>query len=370
MSKTKNYHILFFNSTSDNKLFFTLNNQVIRVIDDMSGYPIKILNGYVYTHSIDNRSSYSKDNHFLYGVNAKKEVVKQYKSTYTQHHDFYLKESGVMVLCCDYTEELADDVIVEIDENGNETVLWRSSDWIDYFDTKGYIREYMKRRKVENVSDPIMNIQDSGDKPFDWLHCNSISPIPKNDWNDERFKEGNILVSSRQLSTVFVIDKDTGKIVWDIGSHNFLKSDFQLIGQHDAKMLSNGNILLVDNGGYAGYGYTPEGKIGINVYRRDFTRILEINPITFEIIWEFSANDLGLTLDKYNLYSPYMSNVERLDNGNTLFFLSCSFEVYEVTPDKEVVEKINLKSITNYDFPFYRLGVISIQEYAEFIKNR
>ncbi len=40
--------------------------------------------------------------------------------------------------------------------------------------------------------------------PGDWLHVNSVAPIPENKWyddGDERFKPGNILVNARNIDT-------------------------------------------------------------------------------------------------------------------------------------------------------------------------
>lgn len=51
----------------------------------------------------------------------------------------------------------------------------------------------------------------------DWLHMNSIAPLPENKWfdgGDERFRPGNIIINPRNIDTLYIVDKETGKIVW------------------------------------------------------------------------------------------------------------------------------------------------------------
>ena len=99
----------------------------------------------------------------------------------------------------------------------------------------------------------------------DWIHSNTLSALPPNDLFDEgeeRFRPGNLLSCSRNLNTIFIIDKTSGHIVWKWGylakmSNMWINAKeahaHYLIGPHDPKMLHNGNILVYDNGGGTGY---------------------------------------------------------------------------------------------------------------------
>ena len=52
--------------------------------------------------------------------------------------------------------------------------------------------------------------------PVDQTHTNTIQSLPENrhyDARDERFKPENILLSPRNLSYIFIVDKDTKEIV-------------------------------------------------------------------------------------------------------------------------------------------------------------
>ena len=62
----------------------------------------------------------------------------------------------------------------------------------------------------------------------------------------------------------------------------------------------------------------------------EYSSILEIDPKTDKIIWEYSEH-LG------NFYSPYCVGTERLPNGNTLICETITGRFFEVTRDKKIV---------------------------------
>ena len=76
---------------------------------------------------------------------------------------------------------------------------------------------------------------------YDAFHINSIQPLPG----------GRVLVSARDTSAIYLIDRGSGKIIWTLGGK---ASDFapgpgaSFFFQHDAQMLPNGNISLFDDG--------------------------------------------------------------------------------------------------------------------------
>jgi hypothetical protein len=104
-----------------------------------------------------------------------------------------------------------------------------------------------------------------------------------------------------------------------------------------------GNILIFDNGGWAGYGAPCRmSKDGTKTDIRDHSRILEIDPVTLELVWEFKGKDMdtalamGLLSDTI-FYSQLTSSAQRLPNGNTMICEGCGCRFLEVTADKEVV---------------------------------
>ena len=101
-----------------------------------------------------------------------------------------------------------------------------------------------------------------------------------------------------------------------------------------------GNILIFDNGGWAGYGApNPGSPTGFHNALRDYSRVLEIDPTTLEIVWSYTPIEAGLVhpLDSNRFYSPFISSAQRLPNGNTLITEGSGGRLIEVTPDHEIV---------------------------------
>ena len=99
----------------------------------------------------------------------------------------------------------------------------------------------------------------------DWMHINSMSVLGPNKWydaGDERFAPDNIIWDGRETNIIAIIDRKTGKLVWKLGpdyATGKAKEIGQIVGQHHAHMIpkglpGEGNILIYDNGGWAGYG--------------------------------------------------------------------------------------------------------------------
>ena len=100
-----------------------------------------------------------------------------------------------------------------------------------------------------------------------------------------------------------------------------------------------GNILVFDNGGAAGYGSVPGQP---NKYR-NYSRVIEFNPVTKEIAWEYINKKTEKVDDifrhhwknisvgpKHHFFSPYVSSAQRLPNGNTLITEGFRNRVFEV----------------------------------------
>ena len=145
----------------------------------------------------------------------------------------------------------------------------------------------------------------------DALHSNSLDVLSD---QTARFipgaKPGNVLLSFKNLDMLAVMDLDSDTIVWA------LRGSWR--GQHDAKVLPNGHILMFDNQG----GLMKHGR----------SRVLEIAPDTGGIVWSFEGTDKD-PLDS----SENRGGAQRLANGNTLISESTAGRILEVTPDGSVV---------------------------------
>ena len=88
----------------------------------------------------------------------------------------------------------------------------------------------------------------------------------------------------------------------------------------------------------------PGALTGVNNARRDYSRVLQFNPVTLEITWQYTPLEAGnlLFTDASKFYSSYISSAQRLPNGNTLITEGSDGRLIEVTPDHEIVwEYIN-----------------------------
>jgi hypothetical protein len=258
---------------------------------------------------------------------------------------------------------LLDDRIIEVDWEGK--TLW---EWLpnEHFDELGFD----ETAKNLLFRDPAL----VGTGRGDWLHINSISTLGPNRWyeqGDVRFHPDNIIWDARNANILAITDKKSGKVIWRIGPDFSETSALEklgwIIGQHHLHMIprglpGEGNLLVFDNGGWGGYGPpSPVSKYGINDKRRDYSRVIEFNPVTLETVWEYTAQKAGF-VDQYRFYSPYISAAQRLPNGNTLITEGSDGRLFEVTADYETVwEYINpyyftaLGGIMNMIYRSYRV---------------
>src|SRR5215469_11731153 len=139
--------------------------------------------------------------------------------------------------------------------------------------------------------------------------------------------------------------EENGRIVWRLGPDYPARSQQtlprpvdQIVGQHNPHLIApglpgEGNLLLFDNQGEGGYPPAEMQTTG-------GSRVLEIDPVKKEIVWVYT----GLDSDRppYTFYSSYISNMERLPNGNTFVNEGMNGRFFQVTPTSEVVwEYIN-----------------------------
>lgn len=276
-----------------------------------------------------------------------------------QHHDFQRQgnpvgyyapgqefiDNGNTLVLAHYNEivpeisnkELEDAVIYEVTWSGNLTGFeWHAS---DHFRGMGF-DESAKAAIYQNpgyIPGAVIN---------DWIHINSISLLGENHWYDEgdkRFNPENIILCSRHANFIAIISRQTGEIVWRVGpdfSPGTLEGQKlgQIIGQHHAHMIPKGlpgagNILVFDNGGVGGY--------GLQTSSRFYSRIIEFDPITLDIVWEYEHKN-GLPSfpspgELHRFYSWITCSAQRLPNGNTLTTEGDDGRIFEVTPDNEIV---------------------------------
>jgi hypothetical protein len=253
---------------------------------------------------------------------------------------------------------LEDDYIFEVDHEGKIIFEWLASDHINEMGFSEEARTTMYRYPNYAMT------RTQGIVGGDWIHINTASWLGPNKWfdaGDERFHPDNIIYDGRQTNTTGIISRKTGEIVWHLGPDFTATKELQKIGVtvglHHAHMIpkglpGEGNILIFDNGGYGGYGPPNAGSPkGLNDARRDYSRVIEIDPVTLSIVWEYSANKAGYR-DAYKFYSDYISSAQRLPNGNTLITEGALGRIFEVTPG---TRKDRPETVWEYISPYYNM---------------
>jgi hypothetical protein len=112
-----------------------------------------------------------------------------------------------------------DSIVQEIDvKSGAVLFEWHSLDHIPFTDSYS----------------PLLN-------PYDYFHVNSIDVHP----------DGNLVISARNTSSVYKLDRKTGDVLWTLGGRS---SDFEMgpasffMYQHDARPHPDGTLTLYDDG--------------------------------------------------------------------------------------------------------------------------
>jgi hypothetical protein len=151
------------------------------------------------------------------------------------------------------------------------------------------------------------------DQSGDILHTNDVEPL-RSDMADQYalFDAGDIVVSSRHINSIFVIDPDTEKIKWMCSS--FLR-------QHDPDFVGNGWIWVFDNnvnspahGSYLGG-----------------TRILRVRP------QDNSPSAVYPKTKEQTFFTSAGGKMQHLGNGNLLITEARRGRVFEVDESGKTV---------------------------------
>jgi len=242
------------------------------------------------------------------------------------HHDVWRKENGnTLVICREAVPEeylkqvrnplwqnqtICGDTILEVNPAGEVVWEWHSHGHLD-------INHYRL------VASPGWHAGPDNSTVVDWTHVNTVRELPENPWfdqGDQRFRPGNVMISPRQLDTVYIIDRESGDVVWEYSGEYF----GGLSGQHEPYMIPKGrpgagHVMIFDNGA------SPWKDLG----HAGMSYVLEVNPMTKELVWVYN--------DGLRFHSTYTSSAQRLPNGNTLICEAAARRVFEVTPECKTV---------------------------------
>jgi len=162
-------------------------------------------------------------------------------------------------------------------------------------------------------------VDEFGEKePVDLLHSNTIEVlIGRHAKQSPYFKQGNILTSFRNLSTIAIIDPELRQVVWAM-------SDAWMF-QHDPRLVENGRMLVFDNY-YRGFSLVDS---------LPYSRVVEFDPFTRDFFWSYEGDSTQ------PFFSSLMGTNQPLPNGNVLITESDFGRAFEVTRDGEIVWEFN-----------------------------
>ena len=218
------------------------------------------------------------------------------------HHDFAVTEDAIAVLrwrevpnptdidggfSGDDDSVMWGDEIIEVAPDGSVTGVWNTDSGLD--PATHPIPSFFSRQE--------------------WTHANSLTYTPANVLTGSEA----YLISMRQISTIAIVDRHDGQILWEYGGFPKLNQ------QHDPSFAESGTILVFDNGQYRP---APSAST-----------VIEIDPQTDSVIWTY----VGQGVAGSRFYSSLISGAQRLASGNTLITEGMTGRVFEVDRDGNVV---------------------------------
>lgn len=164
----------------------------------------------------------------------------------------------------------------------------------------------------------------------DPLHTNDIDILTKEQASHfPSVQEGDLMISMRTISTIFILDRRTHAIKWSM-TGPFLR-------QHDPEVSRDGSLLIYDNRtsrGQVGWGakhLTAPQELG-------YSRIIAVNPVTRHIVWQYQGSK------ESPFYSSIQGMLREMQSGNILVVEPEGGRIFEVekTSGDIVWEFVNL----------------------------
>jgi Arylsulfotransferase (ASST) len=176
-------------------------------------------------------------------------------------------------------------------------------------------------RASESESEPSKS-----STPWDWFHLNSIDPEPN----------GDILISARSTWAAYQLEGGSGKVLWRLGG---LASSFKMgpgtetAWQHDARMLTGGEVTLFDDG----------SNPPVHKQSRAVRVTLDFKTHEAHLAASYTHQDPPLL-------SASQGNAQTLADGNTVVGFGSVPQISEFASDGSLLFDANLP----YEMAFYR----------------
>lgn len=226
----------------------------------------------------------------LYELDLLGKIYTEYNLPGGYHHDYFERKNGNLLVATneyDTVRQTVEDVIVEIDRQSGNIIK------------KIDLAQILPMDSGKSISWTAK----------DWFHNNSV-------WLDESRNE--LVLSGRHQDAVVILDYDTTRIKYIIGDPTGWSEEMQQymlkpVGngfewqweQHAAKVLTNGDLLLFDNGNNKTKNADKAVSIDKTYSRAVIYRINRADK-TITQIWQY-GKERGA-----DYFSPYISEVDYL----------------------------------------------------------
>jgi Arylsulfotransferase (ASST) len=186
-------------------------------------------------------------------------------------------------------------------------------------------------REHLGVEESYFPLPDDPERPYDYLHLNSIDVD----------RDGDLLLSARHTGTVYKVDRRTGEVIWRLGGR---ESDFEMeegsafSSQHAARSQADGTIALFDNGAPVRPTREESRAISLRLDERSMTATLAGE-------WTHPEEPLAET----------QGNAQPLPAGGVLVGWGSEPIVSELSEEGEVLLDARFSADTNETYRAYRL---------------
>ena len=294
--------------------FFLSASPYLEIIDN-EGTPVfyKNVEGHVYDFDLqpDGELTYFIYPVTCYGLNSSFKAVRTFKTANgysVDVHDLRVLPDGSyyifgkkviemdlsnIVSGGDTAARIIDGALQEFDSDGNLLFQW---DALDHY----------------NITDVDKGV-DLTQHTIDFAHFNSVAFDV----------DGNLLISARNLDEITKVNHNTGDIIWRWGGKNnqftFINDTLGFSGQHDIRLLSNGNVSLFDNGVFR----SPQVSSAVE-YKLD-----EIYK---------TAALVRRTTYNHNIFTTTEGSYQEIPNGNRLISWGHNWNPFitEIKPDNSI----------------------------------
>lgn len=224
------------------------------------------------------------------------------------HHDIALAPDGTL--------QVLTRVVRNVETRGREVpildtdivTLSSSGEILGRFALSSLLAGWIPERSLDEIARALASSapdESIPGTPLDVFHTNSIEIVRRA--VPGVAEPGDLLLCVRSLDQVFVISPEERRVRWSWGAG-------VLQHPHHPSLLPNGNILVFDNG-----------------TRRAWSRVLEVDPLLGEIVWEYPGKP------RQDFYSRTRGAVQALPNQNVLITESDRGRVVEVDRDGQIV---------------------------------